>query len=478
MRGVLGYHAHVPRYRLDRSTVAAAGRGTRAVASWDQDALTLGVEAARAALASAPPASVRALYYATTSPTYADKSDAAVVHAALGLPEDAFAADLGGSTRSAIAALRGGFDARGTALVVAADLRGGLPGSADEREGGDAAAAFIVGEGDESSVVAEMLSVASRTQEVLERWRAPGETASRVWEERFGERVLVPLGRAALSEALERAEVAETAVDHLVVTGPHARAVRRVAGAATPRAAVPDRLDDIGNTGAAHPGLLLAAALDRAAAGDTIALVHLGAGADALVFRVAGGVERHRQEGAHQPDAATREVRYLDFLGWRGLIPMEPPRRPDPEPPAGPPSFRRGSWKFGFTASRCAACGQRHMPPQLVCMRCHGRSMVDERMADTPGTIATYTVDHLAFSPSPPIYATVVDFDGGGRFRCEVADADPDAVRIGARVRMSFRRMHVARGVANYFWKACVVAGNGVTQPAVAELEAAGHGPA
>jgi uncharacterized OB-fold protein len=76
------------------------------------------------------------------------------------------------------------------------------------------------------------------------------------------------------------------------------------------------------------------------------------------------------------------------------------------------------------------------------------------RLADVGGRVATYTIDRLAFSLSPPVIGAVVDFDGGGRYRCEMTDADPDAVRIGTRVEMSFRKLNTAKGVHNYFWKA------------------------
>jgi uncharacterized OB-fold protein len=76
------------------------------------------------------------------------------------------------------------------------------------------------------------------------------------------------------------------------------------------------------------------------------------------------------------------------------------------------------------------------------------------RMADVPATIATYTVDRLAYSLSPPVVAAVIDFDGGGRFQCELTDVDPATVAIGDRVEMTFRRLFTARGVHNYFWKA------------------------
>jgi len=77
--------------------------------------------------------------------------------------------------------------------------------------------------------------------------------------------------------------------------------------------------------------------------------------------------------------------------------------------------------------SRCTACGFRHMPPTRACLNCHAiDQMQAERLADTPGTVATFTIDHLAFSLSPPVIGVIIDFDGGGRFRCELTDARPD----------------------------------------------------
>jgi hydroxymethylglutaryl-CoA synthase len=74
-------------------------------------------------------------------------------------------------------------------------------------------------------------------------------------------------------------------------------------------------------------------------------------------------------------------------------------------------------------------------------------------LADRQGTVATYTVDRLAFSPSPPMIDAVVDFDGGGRYTLEVADAAPDEVDIGTRLELTFRRLYTTGHVHNYFWK-------------------------
>ena len=83
--------------------------------------------------------------------------------------------------------------------------------------------------------------------------------------------------------------------------------------------------------------------------------------------------------------------------------------------------------------------------------------MVPVDRADAEATIATYTIDRLAYSPSPPIVFAVLDFDGGGRFPVELTDVDPDTVDIGDRVRMTFRKLFTADGIHDYFWKATPV---------------------
>jgi hydroxymethylglutaryl-CoA synthase len=459
MRGLVAWGAYVPYARLDRKAIAAAlgasaGAGTRAVASYDEDSTSLGVEAARSALrlASLMP---EAVYFATADPAYLDKTNATAIHAALDLSASAAAYDMLGSVRSASGAIRAALDARGPALAVLADIRTGLAGGGHEREGGDAAAAFLFGDGE---VAAEPLGHASQSAEFLDRWRVPGELTSRQWEERFGEHVYVPLGEAALAEALKQAGVTAAAVDILIVAGPHTRSNKRVAASAgVKKEAIADDLAaSVGNTGAAHAGVMLAAALDAARPDQVIAALSLADGADVTVWRTTGTISARRPNTTVAAQIASAgPVSYATFLTWRGFLRREPPRRPDPQPPEAPASARAGGWKYAFTGSRCQACGARHVPPQRVCVKCHAVDrMRPERLSDVPATIATFTVDRLAYSMSPPVVVAVVDFEGGGRFQCEMTDVDPKAVKIGDRVEMTFRRLYTANGIHNYFWKA------------------------
>jgi hydroxymethylglutaryl-CoA synthase len=137
------------------------------------------------------------------------------------------------------------------------------------------------------------------------------------------------------------------------------------------------------------------------------------------------------------------------------VLPFEPPRRPDPERPAAPPMRRHERWKLAFVGSRCTQCQTGHLPPQRVCVKCGAvDQMRDERFADTSCRVATYTLDHLAYSMQPPVVAAFVDYEGGGRFACELTDVDPKEVAIGNHLEMTFRRLFTAQGVHNYFWKA------------------------
>jgi hydroxymethylglutaryl-CoA synthase len=467
--GITAYGAYIPYWRLQRSAIggslgAGGGKGSRAVASYDEDTTSMGVEASRTALRDRD---IRPdqLLLSTTAPAYVDKTNATAVAAALRLDERVLAADFGGAVRSGIAALLFGLAAAAAAaqtqtLVVLADTRTGLPASADEAGGGDAAAAFVTGAHTASTpLLAELRGSASASAEFLDRWRTPGAAASKVWEERFGEQAYVPLADEAFAAAIKDAEITPDQVDHLIVVGTHGRAVRTFTSRAGVRkeAIAPDRSESIGNPGTAQPGVVLADVLDRADPDETVVLVVLADGATATVWRTTPALPEHRAavSVAGQIVAGNDSLPYPTFLTWKGFLDREPPRRPDPAAPAAPPSFRGTGWKYGFVASECTVCQTRHLPPARVCQHCFS---VDEMrsvpLADAPATVATFTVDRLAYTPSPPMIGVVVDFDGGGRLDCELTDSD-GTVAIGQRVEMTFRRvLTAANGVHNYFWKA------------------------
>ncbi len=466
LRGIISAGAYVPYNRLQRSKIAqtlgsGGGRGTRAVASYDEDTTTMGVEAGRVALKNAPGVVPTNLFFSTTDPAYLDKNNATAVAAALDLPHSAGAFDMLGSARSSMGAAvaASGMSADGqVSLVVASDLRTGLAGSADESGNGDGAAALLWGDDTSGPVIAEYVGGTSATSEFLDRWRTPGDSRSKVWEERFGEAAYAPVIEQAVADAYAKTGLAPENIDVVVMTGLAERAVR---SAAKFVGVAPDKYLDnlastVGNTASAHWVLLLTAALEKAQPGQVIMVVNAADGCDVLIVRVTDAITGYSsvKPVTEQIEQGNDGLDYAKFLTWRGMLTREPPRRPDPDRPGGPPMLRTERWKYGFYGSKDRSSGAVHLPPQRVSVR--GGAVDDMEMvpmADVPGTIATFTIDHLAFSMSPPLVAAVVDYDGGGRFPIEMTDCDPAEIAIGMRVQMTFRRFYTADGIHNYFWK-------------------------
>jgi hydroxymethylglutaryl-CoA synthase len=466
MRGIVSIAGYVPYRRLQRSAVTqlfgkGGGTGTRSVASHDEDTTTMGTEAARRALRSVPGAAPDALWFATATPAYLDKTNATAIHAALRQPSAVAAYDFGGALRSGVGALRSSLVAsgNGTTLVVLSDMRDGLPTSADEVAGGDGAAAVVVADDRGGApVIAEYLGGTSVSDEFLDRWRTAGERRSKVWEERFGENRYVALGAEAWESALKTTGLDAEQIDRVAVTGMHGRAAKALARklGVGEGALADDLASSVGQTGAAHPGLVLASMLEQSAPGQVVAVLALADGADVLVFRTTDAVASWvPADPVTAQVAAGADLDYGKFLAWREMVTPEPPRRPEPQRVSASAAWRSEEWKFGFVGSRDRTTAAVHLPPSRISMKGGAVDDMDPiDRADTEATIATFTIDRLAYSPSPPIVFAVVDFDGGGRFPVEMTDVDPDRVAIGDRVTMTFRKLFTADGIHDYFWKA------------------------
>jgi len=465
MRGIISAGGYVPFRRLQRGEISktfgsGGGKGTRSVASYDEDTTTMGVEAARLALRSAPGGiAPAALWFSTASPAYLDKNNASTLHAALRLDTEVTAFDFGGALRSGVGALRTALESGGsTTLVVTADMRGGLPTSGDEAGTGDGAGALLVGDDSAGAVIAQYLGGAGTTEEFIERWRTPGSTRSRQWEERFGEVKYGPLVDQAWNAALKSADVSADQVAKVIVTGMHARAARAVSArlGTAKEALADDRSTTVGNTGSAHAALLLADALESAQPGQVIALVVLADGADVLLFRTTDAIASYAPARTVAAQiAGASDLPYGKFLSWRGEVRVEPPRRPEPDRISASVSGRTEDWKYGFVGSRDKGSGELHMPPARVSRV--GDAVDDMQpapMADVQGTIALITVDRIAYSPSPPTVFAVVDWDGGGLLPVELCDVDAASLKMGDRVEMTFRKLFTSDEIHNYFWKA------------------------
>ena len=127
-----------------------------------------------------------------------------------------------------------------------------------------------------------------------------------------------------------------------------------------------------------------------------------------------------------------------------------------------PPSvWRLMAQRYRLEAARCTKCGKVHFPPRLVCDGCRGRAFETVTLARTGRvlTAAVVRVPAPQFEDQAPYPVAVVELDDGVRLTCEVADATPEEVRPGLRVRLECRRIQAdgEAGVIAYGHKAVPV---------------------
>ena len=464
MAGIISYGAYIPFNRLQRATIAAAletrpGKGERSAASFDEDTSTMAVEASRAARKGREDLALHSLYFATTDPAYQEKLNSATIHAALDLPASVRGLDVTCSIHAGLGTLLTAAEgaAVGPRLVAMSDIRMGAPEGAAEQSGGDGAVAFIVGT---DNTIADIEADYSETLDHQASWRLPGEKFLKVWEERFAlTQIFIPLLISGGKNVLEKAGLSIDDISAVVLDSPNPRAQGAVAKALgiAPEKFVDGMQGMVGHTGAAHAGLMIADALDRAKPGDRILVLSVSDGVDAIVLKATDAIADYSSAKtvAALIESKRNSLGYNRYLKWRGILEAEKPRRPDPSRPAAPPVFRSRHWKFSFVGNECTECGTRHLPPQKVCVKCGAvEKMKELPFSDRKGTVATYTLDHLAYTLQPPMVMAIIDFEGGGRVELEVTDCDPEKVEIGTELEMTFRRLFTAGGIHNYFWKA------------------------
>ena len=108
---------------------------------------------------------------------------------------------------------------------------------------------------------------------------------------------------------------------------------------------------------------------------------------------------------------------------------------------------------ISFKAQKCNRCRGVQFPLQRVCERCFAKDDFElVRLSDRVGTVQTYTFDFFFPTPDPPTVVTVTEIDGA-RVHLQLANVPPEAVRIGLPVELEFRRVHLAGGRPNYYWK-------------------------
>lgn len=472
--GIKSYAAYVPRLRMERAAIAAAhawalpslrtlAKGERSFCSWDEDSITMSVEAVRGCLRATPGARVGALTYASTTPVFADLQNATLVSAAAGVDGDGLATlDVCGSLRAGSSALRRSLEAGGglDSIVVAADDRRARPGSAQEMQYGSGSCALALGAG---GVIARYLGGSSSASQFVDHFRAQGQKYDYQWEERWvrdeGYLKIVP---EVVYRLLARAGLEGAAIDFFCLPATIAGVAPAVAKLLKikPEAVIDNFASRCGDTGAAHPFLMLSAALEAARPGQRILLIGFGAGCDALLFETTAAITDYRSAS---PVSATlgrgvTDKNYTKLLSFGGELELDWGMRSETDQKTALTQlYRSRDQVISFVGGQCASCGAIQFPRMPACVRCASTApMTRAPLADAPAKVATFTADWLMYYLSPPLYVGLVQFDNGARVLMEMVDVDPAKLDVGTPLRMVFRvkEQDSTRHFNRYFWKA------------------------
>ncbi len=484
MAGIISFGAYVPRLRLQRAAVAqanawfapglaAGAKGERSMANWDEDALTMAVEAGRDCLPAHDPIKDRgfvdAVYFASTSAPYADRQNAAIAARALSLPESISSFDITSSQRAGVSALIAALDSVAAGrtrapLVLVGEKRKARAASGQELSMGDAGAALVLGHGDG---VARVLAVHSATIDFIDHFRGEGEDFDYGWEERWirdeGYSKIVP---ATIRSLLEKANVKPGDIAHVILPCPFAKLDQALAKqCGIDPAKVRDNLaGTVGETGAVHPLLMLVHTLEKAEPGEKILVVQFGQGCDALLLETMAAIAERKSVGLSKWLARRKEeTNYLKYLAFNGLIELEKGMRAEVDrKTALTVLYRKNDMLTGLVGGKCRTCGTAQFPRTRICVNPNCKAVDSQdpySFAEQTGTVLSWSADFLTFSMAPPNHYGMITFADGGRFMADITDVEQGQVDSGTKVRMAFRikDFDEKRGFRRYFWKAVPV---------------------
>ena len=485
MIGITAYGAYIPRRRLQRKAIAQANawiapnlvsgaKGERAMANWDEDAVTMAFEAGRDCVPASDPVKDRAhvdgIYLASTTLPYADRQNAGIVAAALGLGENISSIDYASSQRAGTSAMISALDAVAAGrlnapLLIASDKRKTRAASAQELAYGDAAAAFALGR---DNVIARLVGSHTLTLDFVDHFRGEGEDFDYGWEERWirdeGYSKIVP---AAVKTVLEKSKIGAGDVAHFILPCPFARLDQTIAKqCGIDPAKVCDNLaSNVGDAGAGHALLMLAHVLETAKPGEKILVVQFAQGADALLFEVTTAIRELGKRNGVSGALARRkeETNYMKFLGFNGLIELEKGMRAEVDKrTALTVLYRKSDMLLGLMGGKCRVCGTAQYPKSRICVNPNCKavdSQDDYGFSEQPGTVLSWSADFLTYSMDPPNHYGMITFAEGGRLMADITDVEQGQIDTGAKVRMAFRikDFDPKRGFVRYFWKAVPV---------------------
>jgi 3-hydroxy-3-methylglutaryl CoA synthase len=465
--GILRYGAYLPRYLLKRSQIADAWEfpsipGGIAVANHDEDTITMAVEAGLDCLEAFDPLKVDGLFFATTTPPYTEKLSAALIASVLDFRSDILTMDITDSTRAFSTALARAYEAikagsAKTILVIGADTQIAQPESMYEYQYGDGAAALLVSS--ENPVVA-IEGFVSTSDNVIGPYKRQSDTYIRQFEPKHEQ--VFGFSRnmaAALKMLLEKQKIEPKAVKKIALYSSDPRSGNALGEKIgfSPQNIENSPFLEIGNTGNAFAAMMLITSLRRGKAGDYAVFGGYGDGADAFLLKIIDksaltDLRRSCRGYTTHANSMVTLKNYPAFLAKKKKLEKERfTRKSSPVR-----EWREEKFLLRMYGMKCKKCGVVQYPIWRACIECGAKDEKEDVKLQRTGKIFTFTLDHLVGGDyyDTPVPRCVIDLDGGGRILLDMTDVDdPNQVRIGMPVELTFRWAHPGANTHNYYWK-------------------------
>lgn len=331
MVGIVSYGTYIPQYRVKLADIARAwnkdvsevvgslGIEEKSVPGIDEDAVTIALEAATAAMNDIEGVLVEALFVGSESHPYAVNPTSTIVGELLGLGNNYLAVDLEFACKAATAGMQAiaGLVAAGQihyGLAIGTDIAQSKPHDLLEYTSAAAGAAFVLGS---KNVLAELVSYASYSSDTPDFWRRDGMRFPSHAGRFTGEPAYFAHVLGASQLLLQKSRVKPEDINYCVFHMPNARfprdAARRL-GFSPEQLAPSLTVDHIGNPYSASSLIGLAAVLDIAKPGQTIFMASYGSGAgsDAFLWKMTKEAAREKQTILSQIAKKT----YVDYVGY------------------------------------------------------------------------------------------------------------------------------------------------------------------
>jgi hydroxymethylglutaryl-CoA synthase len=222
---------------------------------------------------------------------------------------------------------------------------------------------------------------------------------------------------------------------------------------------------EVGDSGAPHPLVMLAHALEEAKPGDKLLVVSYGSGCDAIYFEVTENIEKLQNRKTLSESLARKEPldNYTKMLVWRNILPADFGKRKETDHWTRYSAlWRNRKLVLGLVGGKCTKCGTPQIPAQDICVNpsCEAIGTLEPYpFSDKLGKVGSYTGDNLAPSYDPPAIYGRVEFEGGGKYMFDFTDCKVEDITTDIPMFMSFRRKYYdeKRDISGYFWKAVPV---------------------